>query len=211
MKKLMERGLIQKTENPNAKSTLYRISIKSISKPLKEIHPERRSPCTRFTPTPERDSGVPLNDVHPNHHTNHQLESERKNTKKKKPPVDCPDDVDETVWDDFLNHRKTKKAPVTVTVMNTIRKQADKAGWSMDDALAEICSRGWTGFRADWVSNQTKGFNHAKTRGTGNGAKVIDGEGNVIDSAETHNGHDSGLSDYERKILNVRRDLGLEC
>lgn len=63
----------------------------------------------------------------------------------------CPQDVTESVWADFLTLRKTKKAPVTETALVKIRNEAVKAGVSLEDALRECCSRGWQGFKADWM------------------------------------------------------------
>ena len=65
-----------------------------------------------------------------------------------------PDGVSQSVWNDFVKQRKAKKAPVSDTVVTKIRNQAEKAGWSLEDALAEICARGWTGFNADWVKEK---------------------------------------------------------
>lgn len=35
--------------------------------------------------------------------------------------------------------------------MAGIRREAENAGWPLDAALAECVSRGWQGFKADWV------------------------------------------------------------
>lgn len=64
--------------------------------------------------------------------------------------------IQQAVWDDFVKLRKAKKAPITDTVMQTIEKEAAKAGWQMDRALTEMCSRGWTGFKAEWVNKEGK-------------------------------------------------------
>jgi len=71
-----------------------------------------------------------------------------------KPSNTPPDGVSQSVWDDFVKQRKAKKAPVSDTVITKIRNQAEKAGWSLEDALAEICARGWTGFNAEWVKEK---------------------------------------------------------
>lgn len=63
-----------------------------------------------------------------------------------------PDDVAEQTWRDFVTHRKAKKAPVTETALDGIRREAVKAGWSMNAALAETVTRGWQSFRADWAT-----------------------------------------------------------
>ena len=74
--------------------------------------------------------------------------------KDKATVVAPPDGVSQSVWNDFAKQRKAKKAPVSETVITKIRNQAEKAGWSLEDALAEICARGWTGFNADWVKEK---------------------------------------------------------
>jgi hypothetical protein len=48
------------------------------------------------------------------------------------------------------------RADVTITAVNRIRGQADKAGMSMNDVLSEIVARGWRGFRADWLKEDNK-------------------------------------------------------
>lgn len=65
-----------------------------------------------------------------------------------------PEFVSEEVWNDFINHRKTRKSSVTDRVVSSIEKEAKKAGWSLEDALTEIVTRGWTSFKADWVTKQ---------------------------------------------------------
>jgi hypothetical protein len=62
-----------------------------------------------------------------------------------------PSDVSREVWTDFCRLRKAQKAPVTDTAVKGIRVQAMRAGWTLEDALAECVARGWRGFKADWV------------------------------------------------------------
>lgn len=56
--------------------------------------------------------------------------------------------------EDWLTLRKTKKAPVTLTVLTEIIAEADKAGMSLDRALAYSCRQGWQGFKASWVKDE---------------------------------------------------------
>lgn len=72
-----------------------------------------------------------------------------------------PAAVSEEVWQDFLAHRKAKKSKVTNTAVEGIRREAHKAGWTLEAALQEICSRGWQGFKAEWVK---KGTGNEKNR-----------------------------------------------
>lgn len=64
----------------------------------------------------------------------------------------CPSNVEEQVWSDFLALRKAKKAPMTVTALAGIKREAEKANWSLNRAIDECVSRGWTGFKAEWVA-----------------------------------------------------------
>lgn len=52
---------------------------------------------------------------------------------------------------DWIKLRKTKKAEVTKTAIAGIESEALKAGVSLEDALRECCSRGWAGFKAEWM------------------------------------------------------------
>ena len=65
-----------------------------------------------------------------------------------------PDDVCHQVWNDFYALRTSKKAPLTESALQNIRNQSMIAGWTLESALAECCTRGWTGFKAEWVQNK---------------------------------------------------------
>ena len=72
-----------------------------------------------------------------------------------------PDGVLQSVWEDFVRQRKAKKAAITETALKGIEREARKANISLNDALQEICSRGWTGFKAEWVQkDQSKKTEH---------------------------------------------------
>ena len=65
-----------------------------------------------------------------------------------------PIGVSNSVWQDFLKHRRAKKAPLTETAMDGIEREAERAGWGLEDALRETITRGWQSFKAEWVSGQ---------------------------------------------------------
>ena len=78
-------------------------------------------------------------------------------TKNKAVVTAAPDGVSQEVWESFLQQRKASRAVVTPTVVKKIAQEAQKAGWSLENALAECVARGWRGFKADWVAEkQTK-------------------------------------------------------
>ena len=72
----------------------------------------------------------------------------------KKNTVATPNGVTESVWQDWLSLRKTKKAAVTQTAIDGIAREASKAGVSLQTALETCCARGWTGFKADWLKDK---------------------------------------------------------
>lgn len=67
-----------------------------------------------------------------------------------------PDGVPDPVWADFQKLRRAKKAPITETAIDGIRREADRAGMPLGDALAMCCERGWTGFKADWLEQKSQ-------------------------------------------------------
>jgi len=66
--------------------------------------------------------------------------------------INTPDGVDVLVWQDFVAMRKKKRATVTDRVIEGLQKEAELAGWSLNDALKECVVRGWQAFKADWVA-----------------------------------------------------------
>lgn len=72
-------------------------------------------------------------------------------TNKHKTNINTPDGVALTLWSDFLILRKAKKLPITQTALDGIKREADKAGITMNEAITICCERGWGGFKADWL------------------------------------------------------------
>jgi uncharacterized protein YdaU (DUF1376 family) len=66
----------------------------------------------------------------------------------------APEGVSSDVWDSFLAQRQKARAVVTDLVVKSIAKEAEKAGWTLEQALTEITNRGWRGFKADWVKEK---------------------------------------------------------
>ena len=71
---------------------------------------------------------------------------------KKTLGADAPLDVDKNVWEDFLAIRKAKRSPLTSTALEAIKREAAKAGWTLNQAVTECVARGWQGFKAEWVN-----------------------------------------------------------
>jgi len=71
---------------------------------------------------------------------------------KNKEVIIRPEDVNEDLWKDFCALRKKKKATISDLVIKGIRKEADLAGWTIEQAMTEMVTRGWTGFKSSWVN-----------------------------------------------------------
>ena len=91
-----------------------------------------------------------------------ETEGERETEAKKetkKNAVACPPDVGLQEWEDWLALRKAKKAPVTETVLKSARKEAEKAGITLNAFLTIWCARGSQGLQADWLkTNERQSF-----------------------------------------------------
>lgn len=98
----------------------------------------------------ERRNNARSTDVQP---TNNQ-EPVTNNHKPIKNTVAPPNGVTDSVWQDWISLRKTKKAAVTQTAIDGIEREASKAGVSLQVALETCCARGWTGFKADWLKDK---------------------------------------------------------
>ena len=68
--------------------------------------------------------------------------------------IQAPEGVSVEVWNDFVLQRKKARAVISENVIKSIAKEAQKVGWSLEQALAECSARGWRGFKAEWVKQE---------------------------------------------------------
>jgi hypothetical protein len=133
-------------------------SFKEKHEPLKES--SKPSPKTDEAP-PER------NESPPNHEprTKNQeprTSSENTNTAQQKKGriklAEKPQAVSIAVWQDFVGFREKNRAPLTPTALQGIEREAERAGMSLQEALAMCCARGWKGFNARWIDPKSGDF-----------------------------------------------------
>ena len=82
------------------------------------------------------------------------------NTEIQKPAragADRPADVSDGVWREWCRHRKAKKSIITDAVVRTFRKEAEKAGLTLEAGIELSIARGWTGLNAEWVAGANNG------------------------------------------------------
>lgn len=83
-------------------------------------------------------------------------EKEEREPRKRAPALPRPEDVTEQTWADWLQLRKSKKAPVTGTVLAGARREAEKAGMPLEQFLQVWCTRGSQGLQADWLKPEER-------------------------------------------------------
>ena len=94
--------------------------------------------------------------------------------------IQTPEGVSIEVWNDFVAQRKKSKAVISENVINSINKEAQKAGWTLEQALAECAARGWRGFKAEWVKDKQTAANRNSTVLSGLTRGLVGGGNNVL-------------------------------
>lgn len=89
---------------------------------------------------------------------NQEPKEEEKTPRKRdaSPLVEKPSDVEQQTWADWLALRKSKKAPVTETVLAGASSEAGKAGMTLDAFLKVWCLRGSQGLEASWLKPEER-------------------------------------------------------
>ena len=90
----------------------------------------------------------------------HNTEHITQNTehKNKSTVVACPPDVSEQIWNDWVALRKRKGTTISETAIDGAREEALKIGWTLQQFLAEWCTRGSQGLKADWIKPDQQGM-----------------------------------------------------
>lgn len=83
--------------------------------------------------------------------------STRRNKSVKALVCDKPMEVSDGVWISYLAVRRAKRAPLTDLAMLANKREAAKAGLSLEEALTFCCEANWQGFNAEWWENRQQG------------------------------------------------------
>ena len=153
-------GLISETGESRGKTNqikVYRLALETV--PKVERSQKRNSPVFSGKESQKRDTDTVREPVK----GSEAKASSPKRAIRKPVLPDRPDDVDDSVWTDFHAVRKAHRAPLTDTALRQIKLEADKAGWTLEQALRECCQRGWRGFKADWIKDSHSGRQLANT------------------------------------------------
>ena len=150
---LEAQGMIRR-EFRTGRATVYWVTPNA-EQPPQQAHPRSRRTPAPHAPTPAVAAPPPPQQAHPTPAAGAPRtikEPSKEPSPKRQAPAVA--DVSASVFADWLALRKAKRAPVTETALAGIRREAEKAGMTMQAALETCCQRGWTGFKAEWVADQ---------------------------------------------------------
>jgi hypothetical protein len=83
-----------------------------------------------------------------------QKRSEEKRSEEIRSKDITPEGVSESIFKDYLEVRKAKKAKWTQTALKGLQREAEKAKMSLQDVIQLCCERNWVGFKAEWANSQ---------------------------------------------------------
>jgi hypothetical protein len=66
-----------------------------------------------------------------------------------------PEGVSDSVFKDYLEVRKAKKAKWTETALKGLQREAKDANMTLEQVMIMCCERNWVGFKAEWAKHQT--------------------------------------------------------
>ncbi len=126
---------------------------------------DKRSPsklpeCPCAPPNPAESPRIPTTEGIKEGNGKEGNGKERKNKSPAAPEFDAGKALSELgakdpALSDYLKLRKAKRAPVTETVIADLQSEAMKAGLSIHETLVMCCSRGWQGFKAEWLEKKS--------------------------------------------------------
>lgn len=79
--------------------------------------------------------------------------------------------ITDQLAEDFIAHRKIKKAPITQTALERLQAQAEIVDLPLEEVVAIMIDRNWTGFNAKW---DWKGERHMNNSNQWNKPKFSD-------------------------------------
>lgn len=152
-KRLISLGILKEQKRGIPCKLYYRICLESLeTRMVVRLAESAKLECTK---APNCDGGF--------RQTNSEITTETKafknNTRQRRSQASRPDDVSESVWNDYLSLRKQKRSPLTETALRGIINEAEKAGITLEQALELCCARGWQGFKSEWTHENNSGIN----------------------------------------------------
>ena len=104
-----------------------------------------------FSETGEKSSSDLVKKVHTQNNNKNTIQNNnKKNTKKSESDLLAEFGIVGQLAEDFIAHRKSKRAAITKTVLVGYQREAHKAGIPLAEAITISIERNWQGFKAGW-------------------------------------------------------------
>ena len=104
-----------------------------------------------FSETGEKSSSDLVKKVHTQNNNKNTIQNNnKKNTKKSESDLLAEFGIVGQLAEDFIAHRKSKRAAITKTVLVGYQREAHKAGIPLAEAITISIERNWQGFKAEW-------------------------------------------------------------
>ena len=78
------------------------------------------------------------------------MQTKNQEPRTKNQIINTPDGVSDSVFKDYLEVRKLKKAKWTETALKGLQREAAKANMTLQEVMVMCCERNWVGFKAEW-------------------------------------------------------------
>ena len=65
--------------------------------------------------------------------------------------------VDRKHAESWLAARRAKRLPLTPSALDGVKQEAEKAGMTLQEAIAKAATEGWAGFKASWLQEKPRG------------------------------------------------------
>ena len=142
-RRLQEVGLIDQNLSPIAWDDLQYKSDNSTDRVKKYREKQQRNSA-------KRECNVSVTGQDTETDTDTEVNTNVLTAKRRSVYARKPDEISDSLWTDWKKHRKTS---FTETALAGLRREAAKAGWTLEASITEAIERGWQGFRADWILN----------------------------------------------------------
>ena len=153
---LIEMGFISKKARKNKDGSSSNLYI---------LHLENGMPADS-TGMPADSTGGMLADSTITYHSINQSSNLKKTKQKSAVVLLAEFGIGGQLADDFIAHRKSKKATITETVLKGYQREADKAGIALAEAIEISIIRNWQGFNANWDWKGTATHNKYQPKST---------------------------------------------
>ena len=145
---LVEMGLLERSGGERKLNT-YSVKAFDFSETGEKSSSDKTG--ENFSETGEKSSSDLVKKVRTQNNNKNTIQNNnKKNTKKSESDLLAEFGIVGQLADDFITHRKSKKATITETALNGYKREADKAGITLEEAIAIAIERDWRGFNANW-------------------------------------------------------------